>query len=209
METILQAFETYLDSSTPPNFIRLRQAVAASLAYHPNDDNRRDAEDLLEAEKWDEALRLLMADMENCFLTPRCHFLAAFAAQKFGDEKKARIENSIGAVLMEAILASGDGTKSRPYLVSRITDEYDVLQYLEKSLKRQSLMSNENGTFDVMECTDDTEYWFDISMLFNRLNELSGKPVTGGETGTIASFVPNEEAPPEPAQEPWWKFGKN
>lgn len=212
MDAILEAFDHYLDASTPENFLVLRAALAASPAYHPNGDRRSDAEELMGAEKWDDALRLLMQDMDNCFLTPRCHFLAAFAAHKTGDEKKAQVENRVGNLLMQAILESGDGTKARPYLVSRITDEYDVLHHLNKNLKQQSLVSDETGTFDNMECDDGTDYWFDISMLFVRLNELNkgGGTEQGpqGSGGVVADFTP---PPPAPAAQkpPWWRFGRN
>ncbi len=214
MDAIIDAFELYADEPTPEKFLALRAVVAQSPDYKPGDDNRIEAEELLDRNELDAALRLLMNDMPNAFLTPRFHFLAAMASDNLGDAQKAHLESLVGSVLLRGILDSGDGSPERPYLVSRVTDEYDVLGQLGKNLKTQSLIQKEHGVFDLMECDDGTELWFDVSMIFTRQNQLhsgSMEMPAASETETEEAETvtqPAEDAP-APQKSPWWKFGRN
>jgi hypothetical protein len=56
-ETIQTHFEHYLQEQSPENFMRLREAVAASPGYASYSGNYKDgAYPLLEAEKFEEAI---------------------------------------------------------------------------------------------------------------------------------------------------------
>ena len=80
----------------------------------------------------------------------------------------------VAATCCEGILATGDGTKEKPYLVTRTSDEYDILQYLDKQFGGQALVSDGDRNFDVMTCSDGTELWFDITDPFKKLEESLG-----------------------------------
>lgn len=110
--------------------------------------------------------------MANYLLSPGAHLLLGDIYEKLGDEESARRERTIAIRCVKAILASGDGTADRPYLVTRVSDEYDVLAYLKKPMERQSLQQRGGRACDVMCCKDGSEIWFDISEAFGKLGGM-------------------------------------
>lgn len=81
------------------------------------------------------------------------------------------MEYQIGQICIDCILSTGDGSKDQPYLVLRTSDEYDVLEHLDKKVKQQSLTGNGEKRFDVLECEDGSEYWFDVTDALNSLTK--------------------------------------
>ena len=70
--------------------------------------------------------------------------------------------------LIKSILASGDGSQDRPYIVNSIDEEYLILHHLNKSLQMQSLTGSSGKPMDLMECDDGTSIYFDISAFFGK-----------------------------------------
>ena len=66
-------------------------------------------------------------------------------------------------VLAERYFQSGGGTQARPYLVTHIADEYDLLAVLGKEAASQRQVNSEGGAFDVITCSDASELWFDVT----------------------------------------------
>jgi len=94
-------------------------------------------------------------------LSPRAHQMPGFLNHKLGDEKAAQMEGMIGRACIEGLLATGDGTEQRPYIVLRTSDEHDVIEHFERELKQQSLTNSDDKHIDLVECTDGSKYWFD------------------------------------------------
>jgi hypothetical protein len=97
--------------------------------------------------------------------------MACVIAKRSNDEKAARMDGYIGVACCKGIVATGDGTKRRPYLVTRISDEYDVVRYLGKQPARQALTGIGDRHFDVITCTDGSEIWFDITAPYSKFEE--------------------------------------
>jgi hypothetical protein len=74
----------------------------------------------------------------------------------------------------EGILGTGDGTADHPYLVVRVSDEYDILRHLKKRSTSQGLRRKDDKSCDVMTCADGSQIWFDVSAPFNRLMRRLG-----------------------------------
>jgi len=72
---------------------------------------------------------------------------------------------------VQGILSTGDGTKQHPYVVTRTSDEYDVLQFLGKELESQSLLEEEDRQYDLLRCKDGSEMWFDVTDPLGRLGD--------------------------------------
>lgn len=70
--------------------------------------------------------------------------------------------------LIKSILASGDGSQERPYIVNSVDEEYLILDHLNKSLQMQSLTGVSGKPMDLMECADGTSIYFDISTFFGK-----------------------------------------
>ena len=122
----------------------------------------------------EEATERLAQAMPNLLLSPRAHMVFAFIADKTGDEKTAEVEQLVAAACCEGILATGDGTKANPYLVVRTSDERDVMHYLDRQFKQQSLVEDGDRHLDLIECEDGSEMWFDITDAYAKLGESLG-----------------------------------
>jgi hypothetical protein len=62
-------------------------------------------------------------------------------------------------------VASGDGTRARPWTVLRVSDEYDVLRSLGRRPASQELVGQAGRELDRIECVDGSEAWFDAGGL--------------------------------------------
>jgi hypothetical protein len=161
----------WLDAPTVENFQSLRQTVADLSEYNPYSDDLQEAEELLEQERYEDAVQFLMERMANLIVSPHAHILLSFAANRLGDTNRYEAESGIAALLLDSILATGDGSFERPYHVLRISDEYDVLNYLDKQPQGQSLLTDKDRHLDCHQCADGTSVCFDITVPYRRLNE--------------------------------------
>lgn len=80
-------------------------------------------------------------------------------------------ENRDRIARINSILATGDGSRERPYVVSSVKEEYLILRHFEKKLTLQALANVDGRRMDIMSCEDGTVYHFDISTFFGRLTE--------------------------------------
>jgi hypothetical protein len=98
-------------------------------------------------------------------LSPRVHFYAALAADHLGDEATAELERFVFQACLEGILATGDGSAEAPYLITYLSDEYDVLTALGLAPRAQSLVDRRGLLCDVVKCVDGAEVWFELGGL--------------------------------------------
>ncbi|MBN1205474.1 MAG: DUF4919 domain-containing protein [Myxococcaceae bacterium] len=133
--------------------------------YAPYSDDLKSLEVLYQEKRYEEIRQKLREMMPNWMLSPAVHQLACLTAKHLGDEKTAQFELQLAEACLQGLLASGDGTPERPYPVTHVEDEFDVLRHLNKSRKLQSLVSREGRHFDLMACEDGSEVWFDITAL--------------------------------------------
>lgn len=156
-------FLAFLKSPGVETYLAVRTELVCSEAYDPYSIELVEAEKLLAAKKLREAGRLVAGSMPNLLLSPRAHLTLAYISSREDDEKDAEGEGMIASLLADAILATGDGSEARPYLVVRSTDEYDVLQYLGKEPTGQAAHRREKQHLDCIACADGTSVWFDIT----------------------------------------------
>jgi hypothetical protein len=162
-------FLAFVNDPSPENFLRLRREVVGAPTYNPYTDEARDIERMLEAGDAERAKEMMVPAMANYLLNPGAHLLLGDIYEKLGDGEAARRERAVAAACLKAILASGDGTAGRPYLVTRVSDEYDVLAYLKRPTEGQSLRSCGGRMCDVIRCRDGGEVWFDVTEAFEKL----------------------------------------
>ncbi|MGK7924152.1 MAG: DUF4919 domain-containing protein [Spirulina sp.] len=166
-----ELFDKFLELSDRESYLAVRTAIVSSKSYDPYSDEIDEIDELLSMGKLEEALQKLFASMPNLLLSPRAHLMRSCIAKQSNDEQVAQTASVIAATCYQGILATGDGSKDSPYIVVRITDEYDILQYLDKQIEMQSLYSDKKQHFDKFECKDGTEIWFDITDVHNKLLE--------------------------------------
>jgi len=171
MEELLLQF---VQEPNAENFLALRKSLIESEHYDPYSDEMNSVDSLIEQQKWSEAREVLGAAMPNLILSPRAHLAMSFITGKLGEEMAQKMESFLASACCQGIVESGDGTQESPFLVTRTSDEYDVLAYLQKEFAGQSLVNGDEKTFDVVKCSDGTEYWFDISACYSKLKEKFG-----------------------------------
>src|SRR5262245_6100057 len=122
----------FFENPSGETFVRLRNDVLADPSYDFNSTDLDELTDLLAAEEYDAVPDALPGLMPGWLLSPRVHLLAALAAEKSGNAANAELERNVVRACLRGLLQSGDGTPQRPYLITHITDEYDLLEHFGK-----------------------------------------------------------------------------
>ncbi|MBM4041312.1 MAG: DUF4919 domain-containing protein [Planctomycetes bacterium] len=171
-----ELFAKFLEKPGKETYLAALKAVTEAEGYDPYSSDLDDLWPLIKEGKFQEAREKREKAMPNLLLSPRAHGLAAMAAEALDDAAKAKSEREAAAKCIEGILATGDGSPDKPYLVARVSDEYDLLRHLKKARTSQGLHHKDGKSFDVMNCADGTEVWFDITVVFDSLSKrLKGK----------------------------------
>jgi hypothetical protein len=151
------------------NYVALHASVTGSPEYSPYSDELNTISSLIEQQRYDTAREQLQRAIVNLLLSPRAHLVSAFLHSKAGDEASVELEMALRDACRDGILATGDGTEAQPYLVSRPSDEHDILEHLGKQLRKQGLRTRSGRHYDHIVCTDGAELWFDITAAFRSL----------------------------------------
>lgn len=166
-----EEFIRFLQSPDRAHYLGLRAKVIASDAYQPYSDELQTAGELYEQQKVQDALSVIRNAMGNLLLSPRAHQMLGFLQHKLGNDQAAEMELMIEQACLAGIQATGDGSANKPYIVLRTSDEHDLTEHLGKQLEQQSLHHEGTAHLDLIECTDGTRFWFDITDAYNRLSQ--------------------------------------
>ena len=88
--------------------------------------------------------------------------MLAHGYDQLGDEKAARRETKFARLAMDTLTSSGAGTQEAPYRVLRVSDEYDVLRYVQRTSVAQRVVVIDGQGYDVHQCSDGSEVWFEL-----------------------------------------------
>ena len=166
--SVRENFLEFLKKPTTEGFQSLRQQVAASDRYAPYSNELDMLMAALCAGEPQAAIDLFWRSFPNLLLSPLAHLMLSQAYLDLKKENEAEGEKAMGRLIMKSILATGKGTKKRPYAVMRVEDERDVLSVLKKQAGAQFLMKDKSRVFDLLQCSDGSEVYFDITMMFGR-----------------------------------------
>lgn len=118
----------------------------------------------LAREEFQEAHDLIREHMLlNYFMSPGIHLMLGFVLAKLGNEEESEFERFFGMRLMEGIESTGEGSEERPYLVTRSSDEYDLLSARGLTMERQSLREHGGRWLDCLETNSGEPVWFDVT----------------------------------------------
>lgn len=166
METYEKIFE-FLTDPTRDTFLKCREIVINNPEYDPYSDDTGNMQDLLNGGKFEEVVKYVNI---NILLSPSAHIYKYFAYKELGNEKARNIEMMIVQTLFECLEKTGDGTKDSPYIVTRISDERDLVRHhFNKQDVSQRLVKDGDQILDVLRLDDGTELYFDIKTLYQRL----------------------------------------
>jgi len=156
---------------TRDNYLALHAMVTAHASYQPYHRTFKTVQKQLSQRVYMASLVTLWEAMPTTLLSPRNYMLQAEIFQILNRPDDAAFAKTTAFALVQAIMATGDGSEAKPWVVSLVSDEYDVLAVLGKTRQRQSLMRGEDDDsrrFDVITTTEGEEYWFEVTSLFGR-----------------------------------------
>ncbi len=191
MRTYEKIFE-FLTDPTKETFLKCRELVISNPEYDPYSQDSENMQNLLNNGKFEDVIQYVNI---NILLSPSAHIYKYFAYKELGNEKARNVEMMIVQTLFECLEKTGDGTRKSPYIVTRISDERDLIRHhFNKQEVSQWLIRDEDKIIDVLKLVDGTEVCFDIKTLYQRLAFSFNK--RNRENGT------EEKA----QKKNWWNF---
>jgi hypothetical protein len=166
--SVKETFLEYLKKPSTEGFQSLRHQVAASDRYAPYSNELDMLMAALCAGEPQAAIDQFWRSFPNLLLSPLAHMMLSQAYLDLRREDEAEGEKAIGRLILKSILATGKGTKKKPYAVMRIEDEKDVLSVLKKQAGAQFLIRGDFRVMDLQRCSDGSEVYFDITLMFGR-----------------------------------------
>lgn len=193
MKTYEKVFE-FLTDPTKETFLKCRELVINDPEYDPYSEDIENIQNLLNEGKFEEVIQYVNV---NILLSPRAHIYKYFAYKELGDEKGRSIEMTIAQIIFECLEKTGDGTKDSPYIITRISDERDLIRHhLNKQDVSQNLVKDGDKIMDALTLDDGTQLYFDIKDPYQRLAFSFSKRNEQAESK-------DEE---KPQKKKWWKF---
>lgn len=184
----------FLTDPTKETFLKCRELVINDPEYDPYSEDIENIQDLLNEGKFEEVVQYVNV---NILLSPRAHIYKYFAYKELGDEKGRNIEMTIAQIIFECLEKTGDGTKDSPYIITRISDERDLVRHhFNKQDVSQNLIKDGDKIMDALTLDDGTQLYFDIKDPYQRLAFSFSKRNEQAERK-------DEE---KSQKKKWWKF---
>lgn len=193
-----ESFISFLQKPNKKSFLLLRTNIINSESYDPYSEDLWNMNNLLKQQNFKEVIQY---NNVNIMLSSRAHMYKSFAYRKFNDENGAEMESKIGQSILEAIETTGNGTLSKPYLITRIDDEKDFITYLDLIYVSQSMVSFKDKIHDCIITSKGKKIYFDISDCYSKLDDFSKSRLPAIEN--ISEDEIQEEITTKKA---WWKF---
>ncbi len=193
--TMTDDFFKFLSETTKENFLAVQQIVYSDESYNPYSEDLNILEEQLDNDEFEEVVKYVSV---NILLSPRAHFYKNYAYTKLGNEDGANAELILGQKILEAISLTGNGTIEMPYRITRMSDERDLLAYMDETFASQSLVAENNRFYDLITTQSGNRIYFDISTSYTKMQNL----VDDGEMDL--SFLTEETV----NEKKWWQFWK-
>lgn len=191
-------FFDFIMNTTNENFTSSQKEIFDHSNYNPYSDDLEIIEQFLDKNELDKAVEY---NTINVILSPRAHLYKNYALDKMNKEKDAQSELIFAQKIMEGISLTGNGTKEMPYIVTRVSDEKDMLRYFQEEFASQSLVKNESKIFDLIQCQSGKEIYFDITTPYLKMQELM-------DNGKIESPIQKLINENKSQKKKWWEFWK-
>ena len=159
-------YQAFLERPSAAGYRRVRSAILSLPAFDGSSLPLHELDRLCRRKRPQAALRRI-ENLRPCWtLSPRFHLLAARLAERQGDADDAELERFSAAACLEGLLATGDGSRRFPYLITYHSDVQDLLQSQRRRPVRQALHEHRGRRYDVVDCADGECCWFDATDLF-------------------------------------------
>lgn len=160
---ILSLFESLYKEPSLDKFLHLRKSLVSSNKYSPYSTEINDMDACVNCGDAQGAIGIFRNTLPNLLISPSAHLILSIAYKALEDKEMSKFEKHMWSFLIGAIMETGKGTRQHPYLVARVSDEYDVLSALGKERGDQELCPEEGRFIDVQTCSDGTEICFDVT----------------------------------------------
>ncbi len=157
--SLSNAFTAYVDAPSDATLRPLHRAIVGSPNFSRATTWLFRATELAAADRHDEVIRLVEGLMPGALFCPDAHALLSTAYAGIGDRGRARREAFYAGLAVEAILASGDGSKARPWVVLHVPDEYAALARFGLAATQQRAVDVDGLVHDELTLSDGSTRW--------------------------------------------------
>ncbi|MCA9163490.1 MAG: hypothetical protein KDA62_10945 [Planctomycetales bacterium] len=164
---MFEQLEAFFEQPTAASYRAARRQLLASCATPVVSDLHALARAVAKR-RYREAEALIDTMLPTWSLSPALHDLAARVASAAADHDDLELERFMFSSCLDGILDTGDGSHERPYLVTYLSDEYDVLAALRQRACRQQTNETNQGLVDEITCDDGSTVCFDVTDLLRR-----------------------------------------
>lgn len=143
--------------------------------YMPYGDISQEIFKLIDLGKFDEAIKKANNLMKTNPLVPSLYKEIIFALRKINEKALAEKYQRKLQIILNAMLYTGDGTCTRPYVTFWVNEEYTLLKYLDcKRTGSQRLTNCAGNMADALEAVNlttntTTEMFFNVTPVFKKM----------------------------------------
>jgi hypothetical protein len=164
------------------DFFTLRMAYTKTKIYDPYDAKidglRKQIKLNIEEKKFNEALEIAQGILGKRYIDIKTHLYCNDIYKQLGDSAKSSYHNDIYNGLLNSIYSSGDGKSPKTaFIVIEISEEYDLLNWLNLTQSEQYLTIKDGHSFDIIKAFNEnreTELLFNIDLALKRFSEEMG-----------------------------------
>lgn len=171
-----QEFTRFLELPGRATFLAARRAWLRLNVSPLSPADLQAVAQLLAAGEFPAVIEQVHAWHARAAFSPRAHYFAAEAHTALGEADDAEVERWAFSACLQGILATGDGTRRKPYVISQLPDEYDVLKLLGLTCVKQHLVQRGRRSCDVISCHDGSQLWFNVSDLVAVPTAMATRP---------------------------------
>lgn len=154
------AVKRFIDNASVQTYATLREVVMRAENYDPMADLSASLSSIAGGDHF-ATVNAVGELMPGFFLNPTAHAVMGNSLESLGQSQSARLERYLADVLLQMLLSAGDGSYDRPFVVTSIADEYDVLAAVELQPESQQLVKHDLKYFDVVS-GGKRECWFQL-----------------------------------------------
>lgn len=161
------------------DFFTLRMAYTKTKIYDPYDSKidglRKKIKSDIEEKNYKEALEIANRILEKRYIDIKTHLYCSDIYKQLNDSTKSNYHNDIYNGLLNSIYFSGDGKSAKTaFIVIEISEEYDLLNWLNLRQSEQFLTIKDGYSFDIIKAFNEnreTELFFNIDLALKRFSQ--------------------------------------
>ena len=161
------------------DFFTLRMAYTKTKIYDPYDNKidglRKQIRLNIKEKNFNKALEIAKEILEKRYIDIKTHLYCSDIYKQLGDSVKLNYHNGIYNGLLSSIYFSGDGKSPKTaFIVIEISEEYDLLNWLNLTQSEQYLTIKDGYSFDIIKAFNEnreTELFFNIDLALKRFSK--------------------------------------